>query len=96
MEAIASVYAMFIHQLGQDQLIPIQFMSIYKEFPSIDISNWYFSRPDQTPLETEIEFSEIVDPLDILGKLHGQVYCHSVNNSMAYYERRAATDDGFR
>ncbi|PBK84469.1 hypothetical protein ARMGADRAFT_1088476 [Armillaria gallica] len=96
MEAIASVYATFIRQLGQDQLVPIQFMSTYKEFPSIDISNRYFSRRDQTPSEAEIEFGEIVDPLDILGKLHGQVYCHSVDNSVAYYEHRAATDGGFR
>ncbi len=96
MEAIASVYATFICQLGQDQLVPIQFMSTYKDFPSIDISNQYFSRRDQTPSEADIEFSEIVDPLDILGKLCGQAYCHSVDNSVAYYEHRATTDGGFR
>ncbi|KAK0187069.1 hypothetical protein F5146DRAFT_886317, partial [Armillaria mellea] len=56
----------------------------------------YFSRQDQTSSEVEIKFSEIVNPLDIPGQLHGQAYCHSVDNSVAYYECRAATDSSFR
>lgn len=90
---MARIVAYFSHDVGQNKLKDIEFVSTYQNFPVVHLSNRYFSRRDQVSSGDEVEFDRNVDPLGILTKLKGQQYCHAMDNVVYYCERLNEGDD---
>ncbi len=62
--------------------------SLFQEYPSIDLSNRYFSRKRDS-LEPSIPFALGVDPQGLLSHLLQDDLVHTSDNEVQYYQRLA-------
>jgi hypothetical protein len=65
--------------------------TMYKDMPSIDASNRYFSAKKDVSGDDHIPFPQAVDPRSILKSLEGLDFVHAADNVVDYYK---LSDDG--
>ena len=61
--------------------------SQFDEFPSIEISNRYFTRRSEILADDIASFSCDIDPTGILARRAGDTFTHAVDNVVVYYDR---------
>ncbi|KAK0439740.1 uncharacterized protein EV420DRAFT_1650785 [Desarmillaria tabescens] len=95
-KAMACIVAMFSQDIGYARLNNVKFTSTYQSYPTIHLSNRYFSRRDQVLQRDEIEFDQNIDPFGLLSKMGGQKYCHAKENAVYYYENTSDSDGSLK
>lgn len=96
MESIQTIHHAFSRHFAQGALEDWTLSLFEDQFPTIDLSNRYFTPTSQALMDQIIPFSETVDPDGILQAAIDDRVTHTDDNKVEYFERIETAMDEYR
>jgi hypothetical protein len=93
-ENIAVVHGIFGRAVGPNKLQPCSISSTLDDVLVIDMANRYFTPKKDASSALAVDFTADIDPHGYLAMAAGNDYVHTQDNSVLYYKRREAKNDG--
>jgi hypothetical protein len=97
LDSIGAIYGMFSKEVNTGtQVLTRWIPTLYRDWPSVTISNNYFSTGRAALELPVVDFDPLVDPNGILASVDTSRFHHTSDNAVGYYEKKTKGENGFK